>query len=65
MCDEPKSKHALIKKRSETKLKKKATFLTASKERHLNLKRTEIIPYIKGLVSSSMPRSVSQSCLLF
>ena len=42
MCREPKSKHALIQKRSEIKYKKNKFFLTESKERHLNLKRTEI-----------------------
>ena len=57
ICGEPKSKHALIQKRSEIKLKEQV-FLTAGKERHQNLKRTEIIPYMKGVVPSPTPRSL-------
>ena len=60
MCSEPKSKHALIQKRSEIKLKKQA-FLTASKEQHQNLKRTEITPYKKEVVPSATPRSLRRS----
>ena len=52
MCREPKSKHVLIQKRSEIKLKKQV-FLTESKEQHYNLKRKEINPYKKGVVPSS------------
>ena len=37
MCGEPKSKHALIQKRSEIK-KKNKFFLTENKERYLKLK---------------------------
>ena len=33
MCGEPRSKHALIQKRPENKLKKQV-FVTVSKERH-------------------------------
>ena len=43
--------HELNKK--ETKF-----FLTENKERHWNLKRTEITSYMKGAASSSTPRSL-------
>jgi len=38
--------------------KKKQVFLTESKERHQNLKRTEITSYVKVAASSSTPRSL-------
>ena len=56
MCGEPKSKHALIQ--IVQKLNKKTSFLTESKQRHLNLKLTEITSYMKGAASSSTPRSL-------
>jgi hypothetical protein len=37
---------------------KKTSFLTESKERRKHLKRTEIIPKMKGAVPSSAPRSL-------
>ena len=46
-CKFPRSKYALIKKSSEIKLKKQV-ILNDSKERHWNLKRTEITLYMKG-----------------
>jgi hypothetical protein len=37
-------------------IKKASFFLTESKEQHQNLKRTEIILYMKGAVPSSTAR---------
>ena len=37
---------------------KKTCFLTESKERHKNLKRTEITPYMKWVFPSANPRSL-------
>ena len=47
MCREPKSKHALIQKIQKLNIKNKF-FLTESKERHQNSKRTEISVYERG-----------------
>ena len=55
MCREPKSKHALIQKRSGIKYKKTSFFLTESKERRQNFKRTEITPYTKGAFRPQRP----------
>ena len=48
---------ALFKKQSEIKLKKQV-FLTESKEQNYNLKRTEIITYMRGFAPSSIFRSL-------
>ena len=37
---------------------KKLVFSTESKEQHQHLKQTEIITYMKGVASSSRPRSL-------
>ena len=46
----------LKKKRSEIKYEK--SFSTESEEQHQNLKRTEIITYMKGVTPSSTPHSL-------
>ena len=57
MYGESRSKHSLNQKRSEIKYKR-TSFLTASMERHQNLKGTEIIPYMKVVLPSTTPRSL-------
>ena len=54
MRGEPRSNHALIQKCPAIK-QKKQVFLNESKERHLNLKRTEITLYIKGAFPPQRP----------